>query len=123
LSAKVINEKKILDNPERLFKYAKIIQDQNNRLSKHVEKVLNLALLEKTKLELNKEKIELNEFLSSVIEYFSQSDAGSKAVLHLEKTEGPANIIADKFHLTNLVINILENSVKYNERHPEIKIQ
>ncbi len=123
LSAKVIRDEKILQNPDRLFKYAQIILEQNNRLSKNVEKVLNLALLEKTKLHLNKEKIELNDFLITVIESFKQSDAGRKASIHLEKAPEAIYIIADKFHFTNLVLNILENSVKYNERQPVIRVE
>jgi two-component system phosphate regulon sensor histidine kinase PhoR len=123
LAAKVINEEKILATPNRLFKYAQIILEQNNRLSKNVEKVLNLALLEKTKLNLNKEKVELNEFLSTVTEYFKQSDSGRKASLILKTPSGKVYIIADKFHFTNLVLNILENSVKYSEREPVIQLQ
>lgn len=48
LSASVINNKDILKTPNRLFKYTRIIEEQNRRLSKNVEKVLNLATIEKT---------------------------------------------------------------------------
>jgi two-component system, OmpR family, phosphate regulon sensor histidine kinase PhoR len=123
LSAKVITDEKILENPKSLFKYAQIIQDQNNRLSKNVEKVLNLALLEKSRLHLNKEKIEVNEFLSTVIEYFKQSETGRKASISVESNHNPLFVIADKFHFTNLMLNILENSVKYSERAPVINIE
>ncbi len=123
LSAKVINDEKILQNPDRLFKYTQIILEQNNRLSKNVEKVLNLALLEKTKLLLNKEKIELNDFLATVVEYFKQSDSGRKATIQLDFTNTPLYVIADKFHFTNLALNILENSVKYSEKPPVIQLE
>ncbi len=123
LSAKVLNDEKILKTPERLFKYAQIIQDQNNRLSKNVEKVLNLALLEKTKLHLNKEMIEINEFLLSAVEYFKHSETGRKALVSVKKSPNPLYVAADKFHFTNLIMNILENSVKYSDKPPEILIE
>jgi len=123
LSAKVITDEKILKTPERLFEYARIIQEQNNRLSKNVEKVLNLASLEKNKVHLNKEKIELQEFLNETIAYFKQSNAGKKAEIQLETHETPLFLLADKFHFTNLVLNILENSVKYCETEPRIRIK
>lgn len=123
LSAKVINDKNILHTPDRLFKYAQIILEQNNRLSKNVEKVLNLALLEKTKLHLNREKIELNSFLPSVVENFKQTDSGRKATVNLNISSNPVNVIADKFHFTNIILNILENSVKYSERLPIIQLE
>lgn len=123
LSAKVLNDEKILETPERLFKYAQIVQDQNNRLSKNVEKVLNLALLEKTKLHLNKEMIELNEFLSSAVQYFKHSETGRKAAITVKNSPKPLYAAADKFHFTNLVMNILENSVKYSDNPPKIRIE
>lgn len=123
ISAKILNDKEILKTPERLFEYAKIILEQNNRLSANVEKVLNLASLEKNKLELNLEKIELNGFLSDITEYFKKSDSGKTAKVKLTTGNQPLFIIADKFHLTNLTLNILENSVKYCNTKPEIIIE
>jgi two-component system, OmpR family, phosphate regulon sensor histidine kinase PhoR len=122
LSAKVISDEKILENPKRLFEYAQIIQNQNNRMKENVEKVLNLASLEKNKLHLNREKIELSDFLKSVTENFKHSDAGKKATIILNTPQNQIFIIADKFHFSNLVINILENSVKYCEKEPLIRI-
>jgi two-component system, OmpR family, phosphate regulon sensor histidine kinase PhoR len=123
LSAKIINDEKIVENPKRLIKYAQIIEEQNNRLSKNVEKVLNLATLEKTKIHLNKEKLELHEFLSQVIEYFRQSDFGKNADIRLNVIHPPLYLIADKFHLTNLVLNIMENGVKYSEKKPHLFLE
>jgi len=123
LSAKVITDEKILNTPERLFEYARIIQEQNNRLAKNVEKVLNLASLEKNKVHLNKEKIELKDFMNETIAYFKQSNAGEKTEIQLETHKTPIYLLADKFHFTNLVLNILENSVKYCERDPRIRIK
>jgi two-component system, OmpR family, phosphate regulon sensor histidine kinase PhoR len=122
LSANVLNDKNILKTPERLFEYVKIILEQNNRLSANVEKVLNLASLEKNKLELNLEKIDLNNFLTELTEYFKKSDSGKNAKVTLKKDIQPLFILADKFHLTNLSLNILENSVKYCDAIPEIEI-
>lgn len=122
LSANVIADEKILENPKRLFEYARIIQEQNNRMSKNVEKVLNLASLEKNKLHLNHEKIELNEFLEEVTENFKHTDAGKKGTVSLTPSQESLFLIADKFHFTNLLSNILENSVKYCEKQPQIRI-
>ncbi len=123
LSAKVIHDKKILDNPDRLIKYTDIILEQNERLAKNVEKVLNLAALEKTKLHLKKESINLEDFLTTVVEHFKQTDFGRKANIMLVFSKKPIYIMADNFHFTNLVLNILENGVKYNEQSPELKIK
>ena len=122
LSASVINDEKILETPKRLFKYARIIQEQNNRLSKNVEKVLNLASLEKNRIRLNLEVFNLNEFIEEITEHFKQSDFGSKAAIKMQLPPSQLSVKADKFHFQNLVLNILENAVKYCDKKPEIKI-
>jgi len=122
LSAKVIREGNIIHDPDRLFQYARIIQEQNNRLSQNVEKVLNMASLEKNKLSLNKEKIELIELLNEVIESFRQSETGQKADVEMHFDQDSYVITADRFHLTNLLMNIIENGSKYCESQPRIFI-
>ncbi len=122
LSAKVIADESIIKTPERLREYARIIQEQNDRMSKNVEKVLNLASLEKNKLNLNLEKTELNNFHKEIIENFKHSNAAGKAVFRLNEYPGQIFINSDKFHFTNMISNILENSVKYCEKEPEIII-
>ena len=123
LSANVINDEKILKSPNRLFKYARIIQDQNNRLSKNVEKVLNLASLEKNRIRLNLEKVELKTFIQEITENFKQSDYGRKATIETKFPDSDIVINSDKFHFGNLILNILENSVKYCEKQPTILIK
>lgn len=123
LSASVINNKQILESPKRLFEYARIIEEQNTRLSKNVEKVLNLASLEKSRIKLNLEEININQFLLETIEIFKHSTSGQKATISTKQTEKPATIKADNFHLSNLFANILENAVKYCDQAPEIYIE
>lgn len=123
ISASVINNENILKNPKRLFEYARIIQEQNQRLSKNVEKVLNLASLEKNRIVLSLENLLLGESLNEIIEQFQQSDSGRKAKINLKPYNLDTIITADKFHFSNLVSNILENGVKYCERKPQLTIE
>lgn len=123
LAAQVINEKKIIDNPDRLFNYAKIILEQNARLSKNVEKVLNLASLEKSRIHLNKKEISLADFIESAAYVFKQSNNGQKSTIEFNFHQHNPVINADKFHFSNLINNILENAVKYCETNPVIKIE
>ncbi|MEN8117450.1 MAG: HAMP domain-containing sensor histidine kinase [Bacteroidota bacterium] len=123
LSASVINDENILKSPKRLFKYARIIEDQNKRLSKNVEKVLNLASLEKSRLNLNLEKVDLKANLEEITEHFKHSDSGQKATITTRLNGIQTLILADKFHFTNLVVNILENAVKYCEKKPNVVIE
>ncbi len=122
LAADVINDQKIIMSSQRLFKYARIIREQNKRLSKNVEKVLNLASLEKNRIHLNREEFVLTELLTEIIEQFEQSDFGQKAKIIFYPGENRQLIFTDKFYFTHLVLNILENAVKYCEQPPVVEI-
>ncbi|WP_321371610.1 HAMP domain-containing sensor histidine kinase [uncultured Draconibacterium sp.] len=123
LAANVINDEKILSSPNRLFEYTRIIQDQTRRLSKNVEKVLNLASIEKSRIHLNLEKIQLCEFLNEASNHFQESKAGQKAKVTIDTKLKDCVILADRFHFANLVSNILENAAKYCDKTPEIIIE
>ncbi|MCY1719618.1 HAMP domain-containing sensor histidine kinase [Prolixibacteraceae bacterium Z1-6] len=120
LSANVINNKTILENPKRLFEYTRIIQEQNTRLARNVENVLNLASIERNRIKLNLEELDAQQFLLKSIEIFKHSTSGQKANISTKLSETKAILLADKFHFSNLLSNILENAVKYCEQTPEI---
>jgi two-component system, OmpR family, phosphate regulon sensor histidine kinase PhoR len=122
IASSVINNEDILKTPERLFTYARIIQEQNTRLSKNVEKVLNLASLEKNRIHLNLEEINLNEILTEISAQFKQTDFGLKTNIKIITNELNFYILADRFHFSNLILNILENGAKYCEQKPELQI-
>ncbi len=122
IASSVLNNEEILSTPERLFTYARIIQEQNTRLSKNVEKVLNLASIEKNRIHLNLEEINLNEILTEVAAQFKQTDIGQKANVKIFKVDSKLHILADRFHFSNLLLNILENGAKYCEQNPFLTI-
>lgn len=123
LAANVINDEKILKSPKRLFDYTHIIQEQTTRLSKNVEKVLNLASIEKSRILLNLEKVNLSEFLHEASDRFRESKAGQNAKVEIKTKTGDCTILADRFHFANLVSNILENAAKYCDKTPVIDIE
>nr|WP_319510414.1 HAMP domain-containing sensor histidine kinase [uncultured Draconibacterium sp.] len=123
LAANVINDEKILKSPERLFNYTHIIQEQTTRLSKNVEKVLNLASIEKSRILLSLEEVDVIEFIHEANEHFKESKAGQNAKVKIETKLTECIVRADRFHFANLVSNILENAAKYCDKEPEIKIE
>lgn len=123
LAANVINDEKILQSPDRLFNYTHIIQEQTARLSKNVEKVLNLASIDRNRILLNREKIDLIEFLQEAKSQFLDTKAGQNAHIRIETKSNKTEIMADRFHFANLISNILENAAKYCEKTPEITIE
>jgi len=122
LASKVLNDKKIIQNPERLSEYAKIIHEQNRRLSKNVEKVLNLGSLDKNRIQLKLENIELKNLIESVINQFKQAGNFKNTLLKSGAISEKLIVRADRFHFTQVLLNIIENAAKYCKVNPEIAI-
>jgi two-component system, OmpR family, phosphate regulon sensor histidine kinase PhoR len=122
LSAQVLNDHRILENPARLFEYVRIINEQSTRLARNVEKVLNLSTLDKNRLQLTTTALDLLEFTEKAIERFKESELSKNVTISVIKSSRGLMVMADDFHFGNIIQNILENAVKYCRRTPEIQI-
>ena len=108
---------------EQVQKYASIIYKENKRLEHQVERVLNVAKLDKDQVVLNKDQFDVNELLDEVKENFELHHFEKGGVIHIELNADHHIIQADAVHLTNVIYNLLENAVKYCESVPNITIQ
>ena len=108
---------------EQVHKYASIIYKENKRLEHQVERVLNVAKLDKDQVVLNKDQFDVNELLDEVKENFELHHLEKGGAIHIELNAVNHIIQADAVHLTNVIYNLLENAVKYCESVPNITIQ
>ncbi|MCF8366344.1 MAG: HAMP domain-containing histidine kinase [Bacteroidales bacterium] len=119
ISADVISNPSILADPERLIKYGSIIKQENSRLNKQVEKVLQIARIEKSGFELKNEEISLNEIILEVVDN-CKTNNGKEIKLLTSLDEDIGIIYADRLHITNIFHNLLDNAIKYSTGYPEI---
>jgi two-component system, OmpR family, phosphate regulon sensor histidine kinase PhoR len=122
VSADVLLKPSIADDPERLHQYAAIIKEQNKRLERHVEDVLQVAISERSKVKLVKEKFDLHELIRQVLNSFSLISIHKKFETELDLKAEDTLITADRSHLTNVIYNLLDNAVKYSKDELKIKI-
>ena len=123
LSSDMLMRGDFSNDPEKLQRYASIIFKENKRLENQVERVLNVAKMDKETLHLKKDGLNIHELLEEVRENFefTQTDKGGDIQLDLQASE--ANIIADPVHISNVVYNLLDNAVKYCEVEPNIRVR
>lgn len=121
LASDVLLKSEEIAQNERLVNYSKIIKEQSERLNGLVEKVLQIAKNQDEFLSLKKEKINLNQILQKVqrtaLPKFEQKGGN----IQLQITES-IEIEADKLHLTNILYNIIDNSLKYCKEKPLLTI-
>ncbi|MEZ5013645.1 MAG: HAMP domain-containing sensor histidine kinase [Chitinophagales bacterium] len=122
ISADVLMEPDIAQDPDRLRGYAKIISKENKRLAGQVSKILELAKLEEDELSLHLESFHLNELVQGVADSFRLRVQEAGGTLRVELKVKNDTILADKVHLENVLNTLLDNALKYNSKIPDIDI-
>jgi two-component system phosphate regulon sensor histidine kinase PhoR len=117
-----IKNPKILNDNEKVMRYVKMIRDENKRMHTQVENVLRISRLEKNQLTISKSIVDIHDIIDDAISHVSLivSNKGGTIRTHFEaiSIELPGN----DFHLTNVFVNMLENSIKYSENAPIIDV-
>jgi len=123
LSSELLLRGDFSESPDKLKRYAEIIFKENKRLEDQVERVLNVAKLDKDKLTLKKSSINMHELLLDAKDSFDINQTVTGGHITLELNADKHCISADSVHINNVVYNLLDNAVKYCEKTPEVVIQ
>jgi len=107
---------------KRVQKLANIIYDENVRLGNHIERVLDLARLEKETLKLDQEDVHINELVSAVTDSMQlrMQNVGGKFSIDLTATKDV--VVGDELHFSNVFYNLLDNAIKYNKGDLHVNI-
>lgn len=123
VSAEVLKDPAIVKQPERLMNYAMIIESENIRLRQQVERVLQMARLDKERISLKKEYVSVHELIHEAVHRQSVAlkEHNGRVTLSLDAVHH--ELEADKLHLTNALNNLLDNAIKYCQKAPEISVR
>ncbi|HRZ41357.1 MAG TPA: HAMP domain-containing sensor histidine kinase [Bacteroidales bacterium] len=122
ISAEVIQKEPSGTDVTRIHNYARIIAEQNQRLREQVDKVLQAAGTERKKPVLEKEPVDLVELLKTVAETFETRIREQNGALKVELGTGIPQVMADPVHLTNILVNLIDNAMKYSRGAPHITL-
>ena len=122
LASDSITNPSVIGNPDKIRRFADIIRQENKRMNGQVEKVLQMAVIERGRINLNVSSIDLHHVIEQALSNISlqveRKDGTTKAVFDAQKSiiEGDAN------HISNIINNLLDNANKYSPEQPDITV-
>jgi two-component system phosphate regulon sensor histidine kinase PhoR len=117
LAVDALKNEKVLNDKSKWQYFNNIIKDENRRMNKHVETILQAALMEKQELKLNLTHIHVHDLLRRVVDNFQlqMQEKNGKVDFLLNAADDLLDV--DEVHFSNLVSNLIDNAIKYSKEN------
>jgi two-component system phosphate regulon sensor histidine kinase PhoR len=122
LALDAIKNPKIIDDKDKVYKYLQMIRDENKRMHAQVENVLRISKLEKKELEISKESHNLQDIIEEAIEHVNLIIEDRQGLITTQFNANRVTVLLNDVHFTNVLVNILDNAIKYSPEAPKIDI-
>ncbi|MBL7753955.1 MAG: HAMP domain-containing histidine kinase [Chitinophagaceae bacterium] len=122
LASDALNNEKVIANQDQIRYYSGIIKEENRRMNKQVEKILQAAQLERDEIKLQLKKIDVHQIIGKVAEHtkLQMEEIGARFETQLQAQSTFIN--ADEVHFTNIIYNLIDNAIKYSKDNPLIRV-
>ncbi len=123
LAIDALTNEKVIHDTDKIRIYSSMIKEENKRMNKQVEKILQAARLEKEEIKLSVQKLNVHEVINKVADNILLQIEEKKGTLTLKLTATNPEIEADEVHFSNIIFNLLDNAMKYSKDAPHIEVQ
>lgn len=122
IASEALRDDEITEDKARVSRLANIIYEENERLGSHIERVLNIARIDKNDFKLENKPVDVNEMVNLVLDSMELKlqKCNADVVLNLDAENAVIN--ADELHFSNVLYNLIDNAIKYSEDIPQITI-
>ena len=122
LAVDALKNEKVINDWDKSEYFTGIIKEENKRMNKQVETILQAAMLDKQQIQLNLKVLHANDLINTAVNNMKLPVEEKKGKLKVELNATNDVIIADEVHFTNLINNLLDNALKYSKENLLIKL-
>lgn len=122
LALQMLSDKSIDKNPNQTNNIINIINQETKRLAFQVEKVLQMAIFDRGEYRFNKQLLSINTLIESITSTFDMHVKKRNGQLFVTLNATEDKVYADELHISNAILNLLENALKYSKENPTIEI-
>ncbi len=122
LACEALRDRDIQKSEDMYNSYISVISEENKRLGDMAEQILQQAVFSQGRMKLKKELLDMHQIVA---------DAVNRKQLEVQSKEGTITLLdnvteslftGDKTHITNAIINLLDNAIKYTLVPPKIVV-
>jgi len=122
LAVAALKTAKVQSDAKSVDYFSNIIKEENVRMNKHVEAILNVGQLEKNEYEINKQPVDVHDLIAGVLDSFKLQLEGKPANIQTYFEAKTPIIQADEEHLLHVFSNLIDNAIKYSKDRIDITI-
>ena len=122
LAADSISSPMVVNNPDKIKRFIDIIRQENRRMNSQVERVLQMALIDKKDFELKLGELNMHEVIQQAVDNFSLQVEKREGTLRVDFQAEKPVIEGDATHIASIIHNLLDNANKYSPEKPDIII-
>lgn len=122
LAVDALRNDKVLQDRSKMDYFSGIIKEENKRMNKHVETILQAAVMDRQEIQLNKQPLQIHDLLSEILDNYALQLHEKEGQVELQLNARRDGIDADPVHFRNLLSNLIDNAVKYSKENLLIKI-
>jgi signal transduction histidine kinase len=122
LASQLLGDNNIPGENKNIGQISKLILDESRRLGNQVEKVLQMAAFERSHFKPALKKVNINSMVEGILNNFQIQIKNKNGTLIKELNATKPLVMVDEVHMTNAVVNLLDDAIKYCECEPRITI-
>ncbi len=123
LAVDALKTNKVQGDPGAVSYFSNIIKEENVRMNKHVEVILQAAHLEKKEYDLNLQPVDVHDLIFGVLDSFKLQLEAKPASVDTVLEADPSVIQADEEYLLHVFSNLIDNAIKYSKDTIDITIK